>query len=481
MGAQELGITVSKDENMSEWYTQVVRKSGMADYAPVAGCMIIEPWGMQIWERIKDTFDQKITEDGVKPVYFPLFIPEKYLEKEADLLEGFLPELAWIEEPDTEDVKDKIAVRPTSESVIAPYMSDNIRSYRDLPFRINQWANVVRWEVTDTTPFMRTREFLWQEGHTAERDNEEAQEEALRRLEQYRELIEDTLAISVMKGRKPEHDKFPGAEVTTTVESLMPDGKSIQNGTSHNLGTNFAEAYDITYMDENEEKHYTYTTSWGITTRLIGGLIMAHGDDQGLVLPPAVAPKQVVIVPIWQDDNEDDVLGYANDVADDLDDAGFRVEVDDRDHRGPGYKFNEWELKGVPLRIEIGPNEVDDNVLTGVHRDTGEKEQFDRDEVVEHVETDLNAMQDRLFEQQKQFQEENIREADSAEEAKELISEHGGYVTLPWCGDEDCEAEIKDDVHADIVMVPLEDQDVSGSCTICGDDAQEIAYFARNY
>jgi prolyl-tRNA synthetase len=279
--AQQLGITVSKDEDMSEWYTQVVRKAGMADYAPVAGCMIIEPWGMQIWERIKETFDQKIKADGVQPVYFPLFIPEKYLEKEADLLEGFLPELAWIEDPDTEDVKDKIAVRPTSESVIAPYMADNIRSYRDLPFRINQWANVVRWEVTDTTPFMRTREFLWQEGHTAERDNEAAQEEALRRLEQYRELIEDTLAISVMNGRKPEHDKFPGAEITTTVESLMPDGKSIQNGTSHNLGTNFAEAYDITYMDENEEKQYAYTTSWGITTRLIGTITTCFGAISG--------------------------------------------------------------------------------------------------------------------------------------------------------------------------------------------------------
>lgn len=479
--AQQLGITASKKDDMSEWYTQVVRKAGMADYAPVAGCMIIEPWGMAIWERIKETFDEKIKTDGVKNMYFPLFIPEKYLEKEAELLEGFLPELAWIEDPETEDVKDKIAVRPTSESVIAPYMADNIRSYRDLPFRINQWANVVRWEVTDTTPFLRTREFLWQEGHTAELNNEEAQEEALRRLEQYRELIEDTLAVSVMKGRKPEHDKFPGAEITTTVESLMPDGKSIQNGTSHNLGTNFAEAYDITYTDENQEKQLAYTTSWGATTRLIGGLIMAHGDDQGLVLPPEVAPKQVVIVPIWQDDNEEEVLGYADDVADELEGAGFRVKVDDRAHRGPGYKFNEWELKGVPLRIEIGPNEVEDNVLTGVHRDTGEKEQFDRDDVVEHVETDLDAMQDRLLQQQKQFQQENVRDADTVEGIKEAIREHGGYVKTPWCGKESCEAEIKEDVHADIVMVPLEPEDVGGACTICGEDAQEIAYFARNY
>lgn len=481
MGSQELGITVSKDEDMSEWYTQVVRKSGMADYAPVAGCMIIEPWGMAIWERIKETFDEKIKADGVENMYFPLFIPEQYLEKEAELLEGFLPELAWIEEPDTDDVKDKIAVRPTSESVIAPYMADNIRSYRDLPFRINQWANVVRWEVTDTTPFLRTREFLWQEGHTAELDNEEAQEEMLRRLEQYREVLEDTLAISVMKGRKPEHDKFPGADITSTVESLMPDGKSLQSATSHNLGTNFADAYDIKYTDENQEKQTAHTTSWGLSTRVIGALIMAHGDDQGLVLPPAVAPTQVVIVPIWNDDNADDVLGYANDVADDLHDAGFRVEVDDREHRGPGYKFNEWELKGVPIRIEIGPNEVEDSILTGVHRDTGEKEQFDRDDVVDHVQDDLGTMQDRLLENQQEFQEENIREADSADEARELIREHGGYAKVPWCGREQCETEIKEDVAADIVMVPLEQSVVERACTICGEDGEEIAYFARNY
>jgi prolyl-tRNA synthetase len=479
--AQQLGITASKDEDMGEWYTQVVRKAELADYAPVAGCMIIEQWGMQIWERIKDTFDQKIKDDGVKPVYFPLFIPEKYLEKEAELLEGFLPELAWIEDPDTDDVTEKIAVRPTSESVIAPYMADNVRSYRDLPFRINQWANVVRWEVTDTTPFLRTREFLWQEGHTAERDNEEAQEEMLRRLEQYRELVEETLAISVMKGRKPEHDKFPGADITSTIESLMPDGKSLQSATSHNLGTNFAEAYDITYQDENEENQYTHTTSWGLSTRIIGALIMAHGDDQGLVLPPAIAPKQVVIVPIWQDDNKQVVLDYTDAVAADLRDAGVRVEVDDRPHRGPGYKFNEWELKGVPLRIEIGPNEVDDDVLTGVHRDTGEREQFDRDEVVEHTETDLDAMQDRLLEQQQTFQQENVRSADSVDRIKQIIREHGGYVTTPWCGEESCETEIKDDVHADIVMVPLEDEPVNDECTVCGDTAQEIAYFAKNY
>lgn len=481
MGGQELGITVSKDENMSEWYSQVVQKADLAEHSPVAGCMVIKPWGMEIWERIRDDFDQKIRKDGVKPVYFPMFIPEDYLEKEMDIVEGFAPELAWIEKAGEDELEERVAVRPTSESIITPYLAKWVRSYRDLPMRVNQWANVVRWEVSDTRPFLRTREFLWQEGHTAELNDEEAQKETLRRLEQYRETLEELMAISVMKGRKPEHDKFPGAKITTTVESLMPDGKSLQSATSHNLGTSFAEAYDITYTDENEEKKTAHTTSWGLSTRVVGALIMAHGDDQGLVLPPEVAPRQVVIVPIWQDDNEDEVLGYANDVADDLRENGFRVEVDDRDHRGPGYKFNEWELKGVPLRLEIGPNEVEDNALTGVHRDTGDREQFDRDEVVEHVEKDLDAMQDRLLENQRDWQEANIREADSAEAIKDAIREHRGYVKTRWCGKEACETGIKDEVAAEIVMVPLESGDVDGACSVCGEPAKEWAYFAKNY
>ncbi|MCJ7479029.1 MAG: proline--tRNA ligase [Candidatus Nanohaloarchaeota archaeon QJJ-7] len=481
MSGQELGVTVSKDEDMAEWYTQVVQKADMADYAPVAGCMIIEPWGMAIWERIKETFDNKIKEDGVESVYFPLFIPEKYLEKERELLEGFLPEMAWIEDTGEEQVKDKIAVRPTSESVIAPYMSDNIQSYRDLPFRINQWANVVRWEVSDTRPFLRTREFLWQEGHTSEKDSEEAMEETLRRLEQYREVLEDLMAISVIKGRKPEHDKFPGAKITTTVESLMPDRKSLQSATSHHLGTNFSEAYDITYSDENGEERLAHTTSWGLSTRVIGGLIMAHGDDQGLVLPPEIAPKQVVIVPIWQEENEEEVRGYAESVQEELEGEGFRVELDDREHRSPGYKFNEWELKGVPLRIEIGPDEAGSGELTGVHRDTGEQERFDRNEVVHHVEEDLDEMQDRLLEEQQEFQEDNVREAGSEGEIIDTIREEGGYVKANWCGQEECEEPVKDEVHAEIVMVPLEEEDIDGACAVCGEEAEEVAYFSKNY
>ncbi len=477
MSKQQLGITTSKDENMGEWYTQVVRKAEMADYSPVAGCMIIEPWGMAIWERIRDTFDGWIKEDGVQNAYFPLFIPEKFLEKEAELLEGFLPEMAWIEDTGTEDVEERIAVRPTSESIITPYLADRIQSYRDLPLLLNQWANVVRWEVSDTRPFMRTREFLWQEGHTAHADEESARTEVHRRLDQYADLLEKVMGISVMKGRKPEHDKFPGAVTTTTIEALMPDGKSLQSGTSHYLGTKFAEAYDVMYTDSNSEEQYAHTNSWGLSTRVIGALVMAHGDDQGLVLPPRIAPKQVVIVPIRQ--SEEGVLDYADDLDDRLD--RFRVEVDDREHRTPGYKFNEWEQKGVPLRIEIGPNEVEDGEVTVVRRDTGEQETVALADIERYVDDELDAMQDEMLESQASFQQENVREAESEQEIVETIREHGGYVKAAWCGNESCEEPIKEAVHAEIVMVPLEPGAVDGQCAVCGEDAEEVAYFARNY
>ncbi|MDY6776669.1 MAG: proline--tRNA ligase [Candidatus Nanohaloarchaea archaeon] len=481
MSEQELGVTVEKEGNMGEWYTEVVKKAELADYAPVSGCMVIRPWGMAIWDRIKDIFDSWIEEDGVEDAYFPLFIPESYLEQEKDIVEGFDPEVAWVTEGGYEELEERLAVRPTSESIIAPYMSKWIRSHRDLPLRLNQWANVVRWEATETTPFLRTKEFLWQEGHTAHAGNEEADEEMHTRLDQYEKLLEEVMGISVLKGRKPEHDKFPGANTTTTIEALMPDGKSLQSGTSHNLGQDFAEAFDISYMDENGEEQLCYTCSWGLSTRVVGALIMAHGDDQGLVLPPRIAPEQVVIVPIWQDDNEDEVRDYAEQVYEELDEEGFRVELDDRDYRNPGYKFNEWELKGVPLRIEIGPDEVDSNELTGVHRDTGEQERFDRGEVVEHVREDLDEMQDRLLQGQRDFQEGNVREAGTQEEIVEKIREHGGYVKADWCGREECEEPVKEEVAADIVMVPLQEEDVEGECAVCGREAEETAYFARNY
>lgn len=479
---QQLGITVSKDQNMSEWYTQVVKKAGLASYAPVKGCMIIEPYGMKLWERVRNTFDDWITPE-VDNAYFPLLIPESYLEREKDIVDGFDPEVAWVETAgQDEELEERLAIRPTSESIIAPYMADTIQSYRDLPLRLNQWSNVVRWEATDTRPFLRTREFLWQEGHTAHATKEEADEEMFKRLDQYARLYEDIMAVPVLKGRKPEHDKFPGADMTTTVEALMPDGKSIQGGTSHNLGQSFAEAFDISYEDENQETQHPYTCSWGLSTRSIGALIMAHGDDDGLVLPPEVAPIEVVVVPILTgDENDDDVLEYGDELMDKM--TGFRTEYDDDEHKTPGFKFNKWELKGVPLRIEIGPREMDEGTVTLVRRDTGENETVGIDELNEAIEETLEDIQVSLYENLKDYRDDHISEAESYEEILELIGRRRGYVKCRWCGDEACEAKVKDQIHAEIVMAPFEDErdTVEGECAICGEDAVEIAYFAKNY
>ncbi len=490
--SQELGITVKKDQDPSEWYTQVVKKAGLASYAPVKGCMIIKPYGMKLWESIKEEFNSKIEETGVENAYFPLFIPESYLEKEEDIVEGFDPEVAWVTHGGDKELEERIAVRPTSESIIAPYMSDEIRSHRDLPLRLNQWANVVRWEATDTRPFLRTREFLWQEGHTAHATEEEADEETMLRLDQYQEVIEEHLAIPSILGYKPEHDKFPGAKYTTTIETLMPDGRSIQSGTSHQLGQNFAEAFDITFEDENGDKKTCWNTSWGLSTRTIGALIMAHGDDDGLRLPPSIAPKQVVVVPIYQEDNQEEVMEYAEGVAEDLKDEGFRVEFDGREHRTPGYKFNEWELKGVPLRLEIGPNEMEDRTVTAVRRDNGDSEEVHRDSVRDKSRELLDGIQDSLYKELEDYLEENIREAGSKNEILATIGKSRGYVKTKWCGKESCEEEVKDEVAAEIVVLPFREdskpatiqgseEEIEGECAICGEEAERWAYFAKNY
>ncbi len=477
---QELGITVKKDENISEWYTQVVKKADLADYAPVKGCMIIKPYGMKIWERIKKKFN-KMIENEVDNAYFPLLIPESYLEKEKEIVEGFDPEVAWVENAGKDGkLEERLAIRPTSESIIAEYMSKNIRSYRDLPFRINQWANIMRWEATDTRPFLRTREFLWQEGHTAHENEEKADEEVLKRLDQYEQLYEDIMAIPVLKGRKPEHDKFPGATMTTTVECLMPDGKSIQGGTSHNLGTNFAKAFDIRYEDENQNKHLCHTASWGISTRSIGALILAHGDDKGLVLPPNISPLEVVIVPIFVGKDDEKVEKFSEKVKEKLD--GFRTKIDYDKDKSPGFKFNHWELRGVPLRIEIGPNEVKEKKLTLVRRDNGEKETFKIRNIEDKVEEILEDIQYSLYSKLEDYREEHISEAGSFEEILESIDKKKGYVKSFWCGREGCEEKVKEEVHAEIVLVPLKKEKLKDEkCAICGETAEEIAFFAKNY
>jgi prolyl-tRNA synthetase len=480
---QDLGITESKEHSPGEWYAELVQKAGLADYAPMGGFIVTRPRGYALWEGIQDHLDGWFKDTGVQNSYFPMFIPESYLEREKEIVEGFDPEVAWVTEAGNDELDERLAVRPTSESIITPFMSQWIRSHRDLPMRLNQWCSVVRWEATDTKPFFRTKEFLWQEGHTAHRDGESAWEETMLRLEQYRRLHEEVLAIPVLEGRKPEHDKFPGADTTTAVQSLMPDGKSLQAATSHYLGDGFAEAFDVTYVDEDENEHVAHTASWGLSWRALGGMVMTHSDDQGLVLPPAIAPEQVVVVPIWQEDTQEEVLDYAAELAAELDEAGLRVELDDRDGRNPGFKFNEWELNGVPLRIEIGPNEVEDEEATLVHRPDGESVVEGREGIAETVEDHLDTVYAKLYAAAEDELEENVREAESRNELLGTIGQHGGYVKTAWCGEEGCETEIKDEIAAEIVMVPLDEDEgpIDDTCAICGDDATETAYFAKSY
>jgi len=483
---QDLGITERKEYNTGDWYAEVVQKAGLANYGPegMSGFIVTRPRGYALWEYIQQALDSKFKSTGVQNAYFPMLIPESYLEREKDIVEGFDPEVAWVTHGGHEELEERLAVRPTSESIIAPYMAQWVRSHRDLPLRVNQWCSVVRWEATETKPFFRTKEFLWQEGHTAHETHDEAWDETMTRLEQYAELYEDLLAIPVLKGQKPDHDKFPGAHTTTTVEALMPDGKSVQAGTSHHLGTSFAEAFDITYSDENEETQPAHTTSWGLSWRAIGALIMTHSDDQGLVLPPTVAPEQVVIVPIWQEDTQEEVLEYAEGVYDELAEAGIRVELDDRDERNPGFKFNEWELKGVPVRLEIGPHEVDDDEITVVHRPDGESTVEARKNISETVQEHFDEVYAKLYAAAEENLNENVRKANSREEILGTLGPNSGYVKVPWCGDEACEEPIKEPLSAEIVMCPFDDDEDVGEddcCAICGDSATQTAYFAKNY
>ncbi|MFC4988137.1 MULTISPECIES: proline--tRNA ligase [Saliphagus] len=489
--SQELGITESKSHRPGEWYAEVVRKAGLADYAPMGGFIVTKPRGYALWEAIQDALDGWFAETGVDNVYFPMFIPESFLEREKEIVEGFDPEVAWVTQGGHDELEERLAVRPTSESIIAPFMADWVRSHRDLPMRLNQWCSVVRWEATETKPFFRTKEFLWQEGHTAHADDAGAWAEVWTRLGQYERVYEDVLAIPVLRGKKPEHDKFPGADTTTTVEALMPDGRSVQGGTSHHLGQSFAEAFDISFAGEDEEEQTAYTTSWGLSWRALGALIMTHSDDQGLVLPPTVAPTQIAIVPIWQEDTQEEVLEYSAAIADELEEAGFRVELDDRDERNPGFKFNEHELNGVPLRLEIGPYEVEDEEVTLVHRPDKEEGVEGREGIVDAVDDHLDRIYDKLYDAAAERLDDNVREAHAPEDIMGTLGRHGGYVKTPWCGDEACEEAIKEKMAAEIVLQPLEaeggetagevEKPESEECGVCGDHAEEVAYFARTY
>ncbi|MDH5753781.1 MAG: proline--tRNA ligase [Candidatus Bathyarchaeota archaeon] len=477
-----MGITVKKSKNFSDWYTQVVLKSELADYAPIKGCMIFREHSYAIWEKIQEIFNKKIKEKGHKNVYFPMFIPESFLKKEAEHFEGFVPECAWVTVGGNSKLEEKLAVRPTSETIMYAMYAKWIRSWRDLPIKLNQWCNIVRWETRATKLFLRTREFLWQEGHTAHATKEEADKETLEILNIYKDLMENYLAIPVLAGKKTENEKFAGALYTIAVEALMPDGKVLQMGTSHNLGQNFAKVFDIKFIGEDEKEHYVWQTSWGISTRVIGALVMVHGDDKGLVLPPKITPVQVVIIPIpYKDVDKKLILQKAKETLNKLLETGISTVLDDRAEYTPGWKFNEWELKGVPIRIEIGPRDVKQKQLTLARRDTFEKKVVKEEEIVDVGIKLLEEIQNNLFNRAKKFLNEHITTVKTYDEFKKALRKKGGFIKACWCSSPTCEEKIKEETGATIRLIPFEKEEPFSSCVYCGGEGKEVVYFGKAY
>lgn len=468
---------VDKSEDYSRWYTDVITKTQLADYAPIKGCMVIRPYGFSLWENMQALLDKRIKETGHQNAYFPVFVPESLLEKEAEHVEGFAPEVAWVTHAGKEKLEERLAIRPTSEAIICSMYARWIDSWRDLPVLINQWANVVRWEKV-TRLFLRTTEFLWQEGHTAHRTEEEAEEETLKMLNVYKDFVETDLAIPVYTGRKTEKEKFAGALRTYTLEALMGDGKALQAGTSHNLGQHFAKVFNITFQDIDGERKFVWQTSWGVSTRLIGAIIMVHGDDSGLVLPPKIAPIQLVIIPIFGKKNEEEVVLTEVEKLKRMF-PDIRMKIDDRKEYTPGWKFNEWELKGVPLRLEIGPKDVKKNQVVLVRRDKRTKEFVSVDIVPERVKELLNQIQKDLYEKALKFREERTSNVTQFNEFEETIATKKGFVKACWCGNPDCEATVKEKMMATIRFIPINNEGYN-QCIVCGKEGK-LVYFARSY
>jgi prolyl-tRNA synthetase len=470
-----------QDDNFSQWYNQVVRKAELADYAPVRGCMIIRPYGYAIWEHIQRFMDDRFKETGVLNAYFPVLIPRSFIEKEAEHIAGFAPELAWVTRGGGEELEEPLAVRPSSETIISHSFARWVQSYRDLPILINQWNNVMRWEKR-TFLFLRTAEFLWQEGHTAHRTLEEAEERTLMMLEVYRAFAEEDAAMPVIIGRKSENEKFAGALRTYTVEALMGDGKALQAGTSHNLGTNFARSFDIQYLDADGQRKYCTTTSWGASTRLIGGIIMVHGDNAGLILPPRLAPYQVVVVPIWRKDAEKAAVSEMVARVEKMLKGKVRVKLDMSENT-PGWKFNEWELRGVPVRLEIGPRDVQNNSVVLVRRDNRVKETVAIELLETRLPTLLEEVQQALFQRAKAFRDQNTHYTDSYAEFKQLIAEKRGFVRVKWAEDTAAELAIKEETKATLRVIPFDQPEggVQGKCLYTGKPATCEAIFARAY
>lgn len=465
----------SMEEDFAQWYTDVCLKAELIDYTSVKGCMVFRPEGYAIWELIQAELDRRFKETGVRNVYLPMFIPESLLEKEKDHVEGFAPEVAWVTHGGLQPLQERLCVRPTSETLFCDYYKNTIQSYRDLPQVCNQWCSVVRWEK-ETRPFLRSREFLWQEGHTAHATAEEAEERTVQMLNVYADFMEKVLAIPVIKGQKTEKEKFAGAEATYTIEALMHDGKALQSGTSHNFGDGFAKAFGVQYTDKDNTLKYVHQTSWGMTTRTIGAVIMVHGDNSGLVLPPAIAPTQVTIIPIQQ--RKEGVLETAYELKDRL--SNFRVKVDDSD-KSPGWKFSEQEMRGIPLRVEIGPKDIEADKCVICRRDTREKIEVGLDELEAKVAELLAAMQVEMLERARAHRESHTYVAKNYDEFKKIFAEKSGFVKAMWCGDRACEDKIKEDLSVTSRCMPFEQEQIADTCVCCGKPAKKMVYWGRAY
>lgn len=467
----------SMEEDFTQWYTDVVKKAELMDYSSIKGCMIFKPNGYAIWENIQKQLDERFKKIDVENVYMPMFIPESLLEKEKDHVEGFAPEVAWVTQGGMETLPERLCVRPTSETLFCDLYSNIIQSYRDLPKVYNQWCSVVRWEKT-TRPFLRSSEFLWQEGHTAHATAEEAEERTVQMLNTYADFCEEVLAIPMVRGRKTDREKFAGAEATYTIEALMHDGKALQSGTSHNFGDGFAQAFGIQYTDKENKLQYVHQTSWGVSTRLIGAIIMVHGDDSGLVLPPQIAPVQVMVVPIQQ--QKEGVLDKASEVKAALA-KNFRVKIDVSE-KSPGWKFAEQEMRGIPVRVELGPKDIEANQCVVVRRDTREKQIVSLEELNEKLSEILEAMQADMLAKAKAFLESHISDAHNYEELKEAAATKPGFIRAMWCGDEACELKIKEDMTVTSRCMPFDDQEqIASTCVCCGKPAHKLVYWGKAY
>jgi len=478
--SKEVGITVSKNDNFSEWYTQVIIKAELADYAPVKGLIVLRPDGYSIWESIKESLDSKLKETGHRNGFLPVLIPESLLAKEKEHFEGLNPEVFWVTHSGNSELGDRLALRPTSETLAYSLFSKWIRSWRDLPLKMNFWNTALRAEIKGTKPFLRTSEFLWQEGHTVHATKDEAEKEVADILELYKKTIEEELAVPVITGKKSENDKFVGAVYTDTLESLMPDGKALQMGTSHFLGQNFSKPFDVKYLNETNTETFAWQTSWGVSWRLIGGMIMTHGDDKGLILPPKIAPIQVVIIPIYYtNDDKDSVIQKAHQIKDDLTKIDLRVHLDDREQLTPGFKFNDWEMKGIPIRIEIGPKDIAKNQVVLVRRHNRTKTSLNMDSLTEEISSELKNIQKEMFDAAKKILDERIVRVSEYQQFKEQL-DNGKMIDCSWCGNQTCEDKIKEETGADIRVI-TSDNTKAETCIYCKNSGTTNVLFARGY